>query len=83
MTGNAYQTITLATIHHSVENVEDLKPEREHALAVGKLIEVAQENLANQCRRLNPSLAHSQGIGVVDLRLEKTQDEREENLVED
>jgi len=60
-----------------------LEPERNHSLTVGKLVKVAQEDFANQCRCLNSGLTHTDGIRVIHLRLEKAQDEWEKDLIEE
>lgn len=60
-----YQAVPLATVHHPVEDIEDLEPQIEHAVTVGKLVEVAQEDFAHQDGHLDAGFTHSQGIGVV------------------
>lgn len=74
---STYQTITLATIHHAVKDIQNPEPKRKHAGPVGKLIKEAQEDLADQRGGLEPCLAHANGVRVIDLRLQKEDDKRE------
>ena len=65
-----YQAVSLATVHHPVKDIQDFEPQTEHTVSVWKLIEIAQEDLADQDSDLNSGLAHPHRVRVVDLGLE-------------
>ena len=72
-----HQTVTLAAVHHTVKNIQDPEPEGKHARSVWQLVKESQEDLADQGCGLEASLCHANGVGMVDLRLQKEDYKRE------
>lgn len=77
-----YQTVSLSAIDHAVEDIQDLEPKTQHAVFVRELVEVAKEDLAKQGRRLHSGLAHPDRVGMVGFRLQQSQNEGKEDLIE-
>ena len=77
------QCVALTRIHQPVHDVKYSQPELEHAVPLGQENKVVQEDLAKQLGNLNPHIADTWRVQMIDLGLQELRDEREEHLAKD
>lgn len=68
--GFPYQVVALPAVHQPVHDAENLEPEVQHSIPLGKCYEVVQEDFAEQRGSLHSRLTHTAGIALVSLGLE-------------
>ena len=66
----AYQVVSLSAIHQPVHNVKDPEPQVKHAIPFREQDQVVEKDLTEECRGLDPSLAHADWVGLVHFGLE-------------
>lgn len=57
-----YQAIALPAVYHPVKDIQDFKPEIQHGTLVRALVQITQEDLADQGCGLDAGLTHAKWI---------------------